>query len=295
LIGEDINLVLVPGSDLGKVKLDSIQVEQVVTNLAVNARDAMPEGGKLTVETRNVDLDREYTEHRTIVPPGRYVLLQVSDTGHGISSEHLPHIFEPFYTTKEQGKGTGLGLATIYGIVKQSGGFIWVYSQPGMGTTFKIYFPRVHRASENSPADTDNRIADAERGSETLLLVEDESAVRYAALEFFKKCGYVVIEAKDGLSAVDAVNKHTGVIDLVVTDVVMPGMGGGQLAEILVGKYIRVLFMSGYAETIVHSHKIMDLEVRCDFLQKPFNLRTLGRKVRQLLSKTAVAAGATSN
>ena len=157
-----------------------------------------------------------------------------------------------------------------------------------MGTTFKIYFPRVHRASETSPADTDNRIADAERGSETLLLVEDESAVRYAALEFFKKCGYVVIEAKDGLSAVDAVNKHTGVIDLVVTDVVMPGMGGGQLAEILVGKYIRVLFMSGYAETIVHSHKIMDLEVRCDFLQKSFNLRTLGRKVRQLLSKTAV-------
>ena len=143
LIGGDIDLVLVPGSYLGKVKLDSIQVEQVVMNLAVNARDAMPEGGKLTIETRNVDLDREYAEHRTIVPPGSYVLLQVSDTGHGIPGEHLPHIFEPFYTTKEQGKGTGLGLATIYGIVKQSGGFIWVYSQAGMGTTFKIYFPRV--------------------------------------------------------------------------------------------------------------------------------------------------------
>jgi len=298
LIGENIDFVLVSGSDLGKVKLDSIQVEQVVMNLAVNARDAMPEGGKLTIETRNMDLDREYTEHRTIVPPGRYVLLQVSDTGHGISSEHLPHIFEPFYTTKEQGKGTGLGLATIYGIVKQSGGFIWVYSQPGMGTTFKIYFPRVHRASEAKPAGTENRIAEADlRGSETLLLVEDESAVRYAALEFFKKCGYTVIEAKDGLSAVDAVNKHTGTIDLVVTDVVMPGMGGGQLAELLAEKYpgIKVLFMSGYAETIVHSHKIMDLEVRCDFLQKPFNLQTLGRKVRELLAKAAVAAGASSH
>jgi len=143
LIGEDIDLVLVPGSDLGKVKLDSIQVEQVVMNLAVNARDPMPEGGKLTIETRNVELDREYAAHRTIVPPGSYLLLQVSDTGHDIPSELLPHIFKPFSTTKEQGKGTGLGLATIYGIVKQSGGFIWVYSQAGMGPPFKIYFPRV--------------------------------------------------------------------------------------------------------------------------------------------------------
>ncbi len=143
LIGEDIDLVLVPGSDLGKVKLDCIQVEQVVMNLAVNARDPMPEGGKLTIETRNVELDREYDAHRTIVPPGSYVLLQVSDTGHDIPSELLPHIFKPFSTTKEQGKGTGLGLATIYGIVKQSGGFIWVYSQAGMGPPFKIYFPRV--------------------------------------------------------------------------------------------------------------------------------------------------------
>lgn len=298
LIGEDIELVIVPGLDLGKVKLDSVQVEQVVMNLAVNARDAMPEGGKLTIETCNVDLDREYTEHRIIVPPGSYVLLQVSDTGSGIPNEHLPHIFEPFYTTKEQGKGTGLGLATIYGIVKQSGGFVWVYSQAGLGTTFKIYFPRVQRPLAATPTEMENRIAESDlHGSETILLVEDESAVRFAALEFLKKCGYLVLEAKDGLSAVETASNHHGPIDLMVTDVVMPGMSGGQLAEMLGEKYpnIRVLFMSGYAETVMHSHKIMDLELRCGFLQKPFNLRALGRKVREMLSKSVAAAGASSN
>jgi PAS domain S-box-containing protein len=297
LIGEDIDLVITSDPELGKVKLDPVQVEQVVMNLAVNARDAMPEGGNLTIETRNVELDDEYAKHRAIVPAGSYVLMQVSDTGQGIPSEHLPHIFEPFYTTKEQGKGTGLGLATIYGIVKQSGGFIWVYSQPGMGTTFKIYFPRVLHPATSQPVEAPTgRAVPNLHGTETILLVEDESAVRFAALEFLKKCGYSVIEAKDGLDAVDAVSKHPGLIDLMVTDVVMPGMNGGQLAEMLAEKYpnIRVLFMSGYAETIVHSHKIMDLELRCGFIQKPFNLRALGCKVREMLSNSAVAAGASS-
>jgi two-component system, cell cycle sensor histidine kinase and response regulator CckA len=258
VIGEDIELVIVPGADLGKVKLDPVQVEQVIMNLAVNSRDAMPQGGKLTIETRNMELDREYTDDRTIVPPGSYVLLQVSDTGQGIAKEHLPHIFEPFYTTKEQGKGTGLGLATIYGIVKQSGGFIWVYSQAGMGTTFKIYFPRVQRPAVTKPVQTENKGAELDmHGTETILLVEDESAVRFAALEFLKRCGYFVIEAKDGLSAVEAISNHSGRIDLMVTDVVMPGMSVGQLAEMLSEQYpdIKVLFMSGYAETIVVNHK----------------------------------------
>jgi two-component system, cell cycle sensor histidine kinase and response regulator CckA len=298
LIGEDIELILAPGVDPGRVRLDPVQVEQVIMNLAANARDAMPEGGKLTIETRNFEIDREYGEHHTIVPPGTYVLLQVSDNGQGIPKEHLPHIFEPFYTTKAQGKGTGLGLATIYGIVKQSGGFIWVYSEAGIGTTFKIYFPRVQRPADSRNAATENRRAEPDcRGSETILLVEDESAVRHPALEFLRNCGYSVIEAKDGLAAIDAVSKHAAPIDLMVTDVVMPGMSGGQLAELLTEKYpgMKVLFMSGYAETIVLSHKIMDLDVRCNFLQKPFNLRTLGRKVREVLAKTVVATGASGH
>jgi CheY-like chemotaxis protein len=297
LIGENIDLVIAPGSDLVRVKLDSVQVEQLVMNLAVNARDAMPEGGKVTIETCNVELDRAYTEHRIIVPPGSYVLLQVSDTGVGIPDEHLPTFLNLFYTTKEQSKGTGLGLATIYDIVKQSGGFIWVYSQAGMGTTFKIYFPRVQPPAVTMPGETENKIAEPDlHGSETILLVEDESAVRFAALEFLKKCGYLVLDAKDGLSAIEAAAHHNGPIDLMVTDVVMPGMSGGQLAEMLAEKYpnIRVLFMSGYAETVMHSHKIMDLEQRCGFLQKPFHLRALGRNVREMLSRNA-AASACSN
>jgi two-component system cell cycle sensor histidine kinase/response regulator CckA len=290
LIGEDVELTIAPEADLGKVKLDPVQLEQIVMNLAANARDAMPAGGKLTIATHNVELDDAYVQTRTVVPPGQYVLLEVSDSGQGIDPEHLPHIFEPFYTTKEKGKGTGLGLATVYGIVKQSGGFIWVYSEPGMGTTFRIYFPRVeHRARQTSDGDSTHTTVDL-RGSETVLLVEDETAVRQPACEFMKRCEYNIIEAKDGLQAVDAAARHKGRIDLMVTDVVMPGMSGGQLAELLAEKYpkMEVLFISGYSEKVVLRHNILD--VQTNFLQKPFTLKSLGGKVREVLGKASVAA-----
>jgi CheY-like chemotaxis protein len=293
LIGEDVELVVSPQADLGRVKLDPVQIEQVIMNLAVNARDAMPQGGKLTMATRNVDLDGDYLQTHPVVPAGRYVLLEVDDTGEGIDPLHLPHIFEPFYTTKENGKGTGLGLATVYGIVKQSGGFIWVYSEPRMGTTFKIYFPRVE-AKARQALELDSSLDPAKlRGSETLLLVEDENAVRHLAFEFLKKCGYTVLEAKDGLQAIDVAHKHQGAIDLMVTDVVMPGMSGGQLAELLAEKYtqMKVLFVSGYSEQVVMRHKIVDLHTNS--LQKPFTLRSLTAKVREILdATTAAVAGA---
>ncbi len=199
LIGEDVQLVIVPGKDLGRVKADPVQIEQVVMNLAANARDAMPRGGRLVFETANVVLDEAYLQRRSIVPPGDYVQLAVTDSGNGIAAEHLPHIFEPFYTTKEEGKGTGLGLATVYGIVKQNSGYVWVYSEPGLGTTFKIYLPRVegqsHKPAFSLPVEP------AVHGSETLLLVEDESAVRQSAREFLESSGYTVLEAHNGEEA----------------------------------------------------------------------------------------------
>ncbi len=293
LIGEDIELSIVPHDGAGKVKLDPVQIEQVVMNLAVNARDAMPQGGKLTIATCDVDLDGDYVATHPVVPAGRYVVLEVSDTGEGIDELHLPHIFEPFYTTKENGKGTGLGLATVYGIVKQSGGFIWVYSELGMGTAFKIYFPRVEARRATSLEHEVILDASKLRGTETLLLVEDESAVRHPAFEYLKQCGYSVIEAKDGLHAIDVAHKHTGAVDLLVTDVVMPGMSGGQLAELLAEKYpnMKVLFVSGYSEQVVLRHRIASLH--SNFLQKPFTLKSLAAKVREVLDNTgAVAAHA---
>jgi PAS domain S-box-containing protein len=290
LIGEDIELAVSPARDLGKVKLDPVQVEQVVMNLAANARDAMPSGGKLTIATHNAELDDNDVHHHTVVPKGEYVLLEVTDNGTGIAEQHLPHIFEPFYTTKESGKGTGLGLATVYGIVKQSGGFIWVNSEIDNGTTFKIYFPRIRHVPLPS-VNTDLLRGDPElHGSETLLLVEDEAAVRHPASEFLRKCGYTVIEAGDGLHAVEAASKFPGKIDLMITDVVMPGMGGGQLAELLKDSRpeAKVLFVSGYAETTVQNHQI--IEARTNFLQKPFTLACLGRKIREILSKAGAAA-----
>jgi PAS domain S-box-containing protein len=291
LIGEDVELTISPQADLGKVKLDPVQVEQILMNLAANARDAMPAGGKLTIATQNVELDDAYVQTRAVVPPGQYVLLEVSDTGRGIDAEHLPHIFEPFYTTKEKGKGTGLGLATVYGIVKQSGGFIWVYSELGMGTTFRIYFPRVEtRARKAGDVYGAHATVDL-HGSETVLLVEDENAVRHPASEFLKRCGYTVLDAKDGLQAVEAASRHKGPIDLIVTDVVMPGMSGGQLAELLAEKYpeMKVLFVSGYSQNVVLGHNI--LNIRKNFLQKPFTLKSLAAKVREVLAKKSLAAG----
>ncbi|HXR18084.1 MAG TPA: ATP-binding protein, partial [Terriglobales bacterium] len=208
LIGEDIELVFVPGQDLGKVKADPVQIEQVVMNLAANARDAMPGGGTLTIETATVQVDESYVQRHSIVPEGDYVLLTVTDSGQGIASEHLPHIFEPFYTTKEAGKGTGLGLATVYGIVKQNNGFVWVYSEPGLGSTFKIYLPQVR--SSRSEVRTAKSVELSPRGCETVLLVEDESSVRQAARQFLSQSGYTVLDANDGADALRASRQHRG-------------------------------------------------------------------------------------
>ena len=228
LIGEDIELVFVPGAKLGKVKADPVQIEQILMNLVANARDAMPKGGRLVIETASVRLDEAYVQEHSIVPPGEYVVLTVTDSGMGIPPEHLAHIFEPFYTTKEEGKGTGLGLATVYGIVKQNSGFIWVYTEPGQGTTFKIYLPRARQAEACPqpalPAEG------APRGCETLLLAEDEAAVRQAIREFLSLNGYIVLEATNGAEALVLAKAYDRPIDLMIADVVMPEMGGAKLA-----------------------------------------------------------------
>jgi two-component system, cell cycle sensor histidine kinase and response regulator CckA len=285
LIGEDIQLTFLPGEALNSIKADPMQIEQIVMNLATNARDAMPTGGNLVIETSNVRLDETYAQNHQIVPPGDYVLLTVSDSGQGIGAEHLPHIFEPFYTTKDSGKGTGLGLATVYGIVKQNGGFIWAYSEPGMGTTFKIYWPRVQSA-ENKRVVSSNP-ACSTKGSETIMLVEDEEAVRGATGEFLTKSGYTVLQAKDGVQALENARSHSGTIDLLISDVVMPRMSGGELIRHLAAERpsMKVLFVSGYAEKTVSDHGVMELSD--NFLQKPFALSTLALKIRQVLGGEA--------
>jgi two-component system cell cycle sensor histidine kinase/response regulator CckA len=283
LIGEDIELVFTPAQDLGKVKADPIQIEQVVMNLAANARDAMPGGGTLNIETAMVRVDESYVQRHAIVPPGDYVLLTVTDSGQGISPEHMTRIFEPFYTTKEAGKGTGLGLATVYGIVKQNGGFVWVYSEPGLGTTFKVYLPQVQPLSSEVAI---TKLAErSSRGSETLLLVEDETSVRLASAQFLTRSGYNVLEASNGEDALRVSRAHTGRIDLMITDVVMPKMGGPVLAEWLVGERpkMRVLFVSGYAEHTVLRHGRAAVAVA--FLQKPFSGKMLAGKVREVLEE----------
>ncbi len=281
LIGEDIQLQILPGKNLGRVKADPVQIEQVVMNLAANARDAMPHGGTLTIETATVRLDGAYLLKHSMVPPGEYVLLTVADSGQGIAPEHLPHIFEPFYTTKREGKGTGLGLATVYGIVKQNRGFVWVYSEPAMGTTFKIYLPRVRR--EVSKLIQVQPVESVPRGSETLLLVEDEKAVRASAREFLELNGYTVLEAANGEEGLHVARNYAGHIDLLVTDVVMPRMGGAKLAEQLAAErpQMKVLFLSGYAESTILQHGAIDMTAQ--FLEKPFTLKSLARTIRSIL------------
>jgi len=290
LIGEDIELEFVPGKKLGRVKADPVQIEQVLMNLAANARDAMPKGGRLVIETASVQLDDAYVQAHSIVPPGEYVLLTVTDSGEGISPEHLSHIFEPFYTTKEEGEGTGLGLATVYGIVKQNSGFIWVYSERGLGTTFKIYLPRARdaRVVPQLALPVEGYLG----GCETLLLAEDEPAVRQSTREFLSLNGYIVLEAKNGAEAVAVAREYKGPIHLMVTDVVMPQMGGARLAGELALERpdMKVLFVSGYAETTVQRHGAIDVTTR--FLQKPFSLRTLARKIREVLDADAPALAA---
>jgi len=283
LIGEDIELTTLLADDLGRVKTDPGWVEQIIMNLAVNARDAMPSVGKLTIETANVELDGAYARNHIAVTPGRYVMLSMSDTGVGMTPEVRQQVFEPFFTTKEKGKGTGLGLSTVYGIVKQSGGNIWVYSEPGQGTTFKIYLPRVDEPLE----ELKEKVVKEElpRGNETILLVEDEEVVRKLAVRILKRQGYTVLEGSHGNEAIDVCKQHKGPVHLLLTDVVMPQMSGRQLAEQLkqVCQDFRVLYMSGYTDNAITHHGV--LEEGMNYIQKPFTVDGLARKVREVLDK----------
>jgi len=281
LIGEDIDLVAVLDPALGHVRIDPGQLQQVIMNLAVNARDAMPGGGKLTLETANVELDETYAARDVVVRPGRYVMLAVSDTGMGMDERTRSRLFEPFFTTKDPGKGTGLGLSTVYGIIKQSDGHIWVYSEVGQGATFKIYLPLVEDAVEQ--AGVSPSLADLPRGSETLLLVEDEEGLRELARETLEMQGYTVLPARHGEEALRLSNAHASPIHLLVTDVVMPEMSGRELARHLTepGSELKVLYMSGYAGEAVVRHGVLDNGNA--FLQKPFTLDVLAHKVREVL------------
>ena len=288
LIGEDIEVMTAPATDLGTVKADPSQIEQVIMNLALNSRDAMPGGGKLTLETSNAALDETYARDRQPVVPGRYVMLAVSDTGEGMNAETQGRIFEPFYTTKEVGKGTGLGLSMVYGIVKQSGGYIWVYSEPGRGTTFKIYLPRVDESAEAIGGD---KISESvRRGSETILLVEDDPQLRQLSSSVLTHCGYKVLVAgtpEEGLSICKANHRE---IRLLVTDVVMPRMNGRQLAELILKDCpkLRVLYISGYTNNAIVHYGVLDPGLW--FLPKPFTLSALVGKVREVLDAPADAA-----
>ena len=285
LLGEDITLAVVLAPDLGTVEADPGQLEQVVMNLAVNARDAMPQGGKLTIETRNVDLDQGYAETHSGVTPGAYVLLAVSDTGHGMDPTVKAHLFEPFFTTKERGQGTGLGLATVHGIVHQSGGHIWVYSEPGHGTAFKIYLPRLSEGAV--PFQRDPEQSGLSTGTETVLLVEDDPGVRNLVATTLTKCGYHVLQAEDGAAAAEVARSHEGLIHMLLTDVVMPGISGRSTAESLVQSRpeARVLYMSGYTDEALTRHGI--LEPGLYLIQKPFTPGALARRVREVLDGPA--------
>jgi PAS domain S-box-containing protein len=288
LIGEDIQLETSSAPDLGLIKADRSQIEQVILNLAVNARDAMPEGGRLTIETANVELDKAAAHPPAVLSPGKYVMLAVTDNGCGMDAETQAHIFEPFFTTKEKGKGTGLGLATVYGIVKQSGGYVWVYSEPGRGTSFKVYLPRIEDEQAVRGRDGRTEAKSLPRGSETVLLVEDEKGVRELAREYLELVGYTVIEAEDGHTALELAAMHVGPIQLLMTDVVMPGISGRELAGRVktIRPDIKILFMSGYADQAVVHHGILDTDAA--LLQKPFTMAALAAKLREILSSEMV-------
>jgi PAS domain S-box-containing protein len=280
LIGASVELVMALDPELGKIKADPGQLEQVLLNLAINARDAMLEGGTLTIETRNVELGGDEAFGGVAVVPGSYVMLSVRDTGAGMDAGTRERLFEPFFTTKEEGKGTGLGLATVYGIVKQSGGYIRVDSEPGAGSTFRVYLPRV---PDPADADLGGVEASALPGSETILLAEDEDAVRAFARRVLERSGYTVLEARSGEEALLMAEQHAGSIHLLLTDVVMPGINGPKLAELLHASrpQVRVLYVTGYTENAVVHRGLLDNDLA--FMQKPFTVESLTRRVRRIL------------
>jgi CheY-like chemotaxis protein len=287
MIGEDIDLVMVPDTALGAVRADPGQIDQVIMNLAVNARDAMPQGGKLTIETANVSLDENFARTHTPLTPGNYVMLAISDTGVGMDNETQSRIFEPFFTTKGA-KGTGLGLSTVYGIVKQSGGFIFVDCQPQRGTAFRAYFPRVDGREDAAAAQDTLGLPRPDHGQETILLVEDETNLRRLARQYLETQGYKILEAEDGAAALQIVAGHKGTIDLLLTDVIMPGMNGRELAAHISQQLpdVRVLYMSGYAENAVGQDGMLDAGI--NLLQKPFSLPALKDRVREVLDSEPI-------
>ena len=290
ILGEDIDFVQVLAPDLGLTRADPGQIEQVIMNLVVNARDAMPEGGKLTIETGNVEVDEEYAARHVAVRPGSYVQLVVTDTGCGMDAKTKARLFEPFFTTKEKGKGTGLGLSTAYGIVKQSGGDIWVYSEPGGGTTFKIYLPR-DRSAAQVTATKPPTVPRQSTGTETILLVEDEEALRRVAERALAAAGYTVLTAAGGEAALQTSAQHAGEIHLLLTDVVMPQMSGKALAQQLCRARppLKVLYMSGYTDDAIVHHGVLDPGTH--FLGKPFTAADLTRKVREVLDSAIAGPG----
>jgi nitrogen-specific signal transduction histidine kinase/CheY-like chemotaxis protein len=281
LIGENVKLATQLDPNLGSVKADPCQVEQIIVNLIVNARDAMPRGGSVTIETANTTLDDQTVLKHLSVLPREYVMLAVTDTGTGMDQETQRRIFEPFFTTKDVGKGTGLGLSTVYGIVKQSGGYIRVISEPGQGTTFKIYLPRM---DDSTTGTVETQEISVPRGSETILLVEDEDVVRGLTKKILMQAGYNVLDAKGGEEAIRMCRAHHGPIELLVTDVVMPELSGKEVADRLLElrPTIRILFMSGYTDEAIIQHGVLDANV--EFIQKPFTWIALTRKVRDVLN-----------
>jgi PAS domain S-box-containing protein len=292
VIGENIDLAFLPGSKLAPVKADPGQMEQVLLNLVVNARDAMPDGGRLTIETCNVELDSASASQHPVMEAGSYVMLIVTDTGCGMDAGTQARIFEPFFTTKGQGKGTGLGLATVYGVVKQSGGFIWVYSEVDHGSTFKIYLPQVNADLERGAPEKTSR--GAHPGTETVLFVEDEESVRELVRDYLGKSGYRVLEAADGIQALETASAHRGPIHILVTDVVMPRLSGRELVTRItaVRPELKILYISGYTDDSIFRHGVLEGGVA--FLQKPFNLKDLAQKIRQVLDGEPAATEAPS-
>jgi CheY-like chemotaxis protein len=284
LIGEDVELRSYLATDLGYVRADPGQVTQVILNLALNARDAMPSGGTLLLETANVTLDETYVSHHPGVAPGPHVMLAVTDTGVGMDQETRQHLFEPFFTTKTVGRGTGLGLATVYGIVQQSGGSIWVYSEPGHGTSFKLYFPRVNDAA---PKAAEPACADVGEGRETILVVEDETSVRRLVTTVLGRHGYEVLEAGRAADGLNVAAAFGGPIHLLITDVIMPGGNGADLAIqfAAVRPEARILFMSGYTQDAIVHHGVLDEGIA--FLEKPFSPEALLARVRSVLGAPA--------